>query len=189
MKNLGLLRYNVAYLGADAAPLAIQARLDAGLPAFFYLWSPHALNARYALNRIQLPQYSPARYEAALSDFPVDVLEKVAAKSLVELEPAVAELYSKFVVDTNVQESILSAVDADGLSAMQAACAWMQKEENVAVWEAWLPAEKLTCEVGNYAVNATSCTPCPPGSASTGGAATACAQCSAGTTPPFPLVM
>ena len=57
MTNLDL-RYDVAYLGADSAADAIRARLDAGLPAFFYLWSPHPLNARYSLNRIQLPAYT-----------------------------------------------------------------------------------------------------------------------------------
>jgi hypothetical protein len=78
MMNLDL-RYDVAYLGAIAAADAIRARLDAGLPAFFYLWSPHALNSRYRLNRIQLPAYTPKLFNLGRSDYPTDVLEKVAA--------------------------------------------------------------------------------------------------------------
>jgi hypothetical protein len=40
------------------------------------------------------------------------------------------------------------------------------------------------CGVGDYAVNERSCAPCPPGSGSGGGAATACTQCQAGARPP-----
>jgi len=180
MTNLGL-RYEVANLGADAAPIVIQARLDAFIPTLFYLWSPHVFNARYALNRIQLPQYSPARYKQALSDYPTDVLEKIAAKTLSELVPAVAELYSQFVIDNAVQESVLGGTDTEGLSVMHAACGWMRKEENVAVWTAWLPA--AACDAGQYVSNASGCGTCPPGTASVGGAATTCVQCSAGAAP------
>jgi hypothetical protein len=77
MTTLGL-PYEVLYLGGDAAADAIQQRLDEGLPALFYLWSPHPFNARYSLNRIQLPAYNPAHFEQGLSDYPVDVLEKLA---------------------------------------------------------------------------------------------------------------
>jgi ABC-type proline/glycine betaine transport system substrate-binding protein len=69
LSNLGL-RYAVAYLGADAATDAIRARLDTGLAALFYLWSPHPFHARYSLNRIQLPAYTPALFARGLSDFP-----------------------------------------------------------------------------------------------------------------------
>ena len=81
MTNLDL-RYDVAYLGVHRAADAIRARLDAGLATFFYLWSPHALNSRYSLNRIQLPAHTPALFKLGLSDYPTDVLEKVAAKTL-----------------------------------------------------------------------------------------------------------
>jgi hypothetical protein len=174
------LRYDVAYLGAAAAVDVIRARLDAGLPAFFYLWSPHPLTARYSLNRIQLPAYTPALFELGLSDYPTDVLEKVAAKTLSEHAPDVAKVYSLFRIDNPAQESMLAAIDS-GLSAMQATCAWMRKEENAAVWEAWLPVATLACDPGNYAVDESSCAPCPAGSASVGGAVSTCTSCSAGT--------
>jgi glycine betaine/proline transport system substrate-binding protein len=178
LTNLGL-RYDVAYLGAEAAPDAIRARLDAGIPPFFYLWTPDALNARYRLNRIQLPAYTPELFEQGLCDYPTDVLEKVAAKILSELVPDVAELYLRFQIDNLAQESMLATINSS-MSAMQASCGWVRNGKNTAVWEAWLPREKLVCDAGHYAVDATSCAPCPPGSASIGGAATACVQCSAG---------
>jgi hypothetical protein len=181
MTNLNL-PFEMDYLGASAANV-IRARLDAGLPALFYLWSPHAFNARYSLNRIQLPAYSPAQFEHGLSDYPMDVLEKVGAKTLSEHTPDLAELYARFSIDNSAQESMLAAMDS-GLSAMQAACTWMRTEENAAIWGAWLPVTKLACDPGNYVVNESSCAPCPAGSASFGGSVSTCTSCSAGKSAP-----
>ena len=178
MANLGL-PYEVVFLGAGAAPNAILACLDAGVPAFFFLWSPHGFNVRYGLNRIQLPVYTPQRFEQGRSDYPTDVLEKVGSTTLSAHTPHVAELYSRFEIDNSAQESMLAAIDS-GLSTMQATCGWLRYERNAAVWKAWVPAEKLTCDVGHYVADATSCAPCLAGSASAGGTATACVQCSAG---------
>jgi hypothetical protein len=186
MSKLGL-RYDVVYLGAGTAADTIRERLDARVPTLFYLWSPHPFNKEYSLNRIQLPAYSPALFEQGVSDYPLDVVEKVAAKQLADAEAA-AQLYSRFQISNFVQETILANIDIGGQSAMGAVCSWMRQEENVAVWQAWVPLEKLTCDVGHYAVNGTSCAPCPPGSASVGGTATACVQCSAGAAPPSPPV-
>jgi hypothetical protein len=123
--------------------------------------------------------YTSGLFELGLSDYPTDVLEKVAAKTLSEHAPDVAKVYSLFWIDNSAQESMLAAIDS-GLSAMQAACAWMQKEENAALWGAWLPVAKLACDPGNYAVDESSCAPCPAGSASVGGAVSTCTSCSAG---------
>ena len=185
MSNLGLA-YNVAYLGAEGAPDAIRARLAASLPVLFYLWSPHPFNAQYSISRIQLPLYRQVLYEQGLSDFPIDVLEKVASRQLAVVAPVVAEFYSNFQIDNSAQESMLAMTDAG--SVMQAACSWMRREESSAVWPAWLPAKKLTCSAGNYAADNTSCVPCPPGSGSAGGAGATCVQCSAGVSPLLTLV-
>jgi hypothetical protein len=182
MSNLAL-RYDVAYLGADAAANAIRARLDNGLAALFYLWSPHPFHARYRLNRIQLPEYTPELFEQRLSDYPTDVVEKVASKKLAEFAPAVAEMYLRFKIGNSAQESMLERMDAEGLSALQAVCPWMREDENAVLWQAWVPAEKLTCGAGYHALNETSCAPCPPGSSSIGRTATACLECSAGARP------
>jgi hypothetical protein len=68
----------------------------------------------------------------------MDLLEKVGTKTLFEHAPDVAMLYSRFSIDNSAQESMLAAMDS-GLSAMQAACGWIRKEENAGVWGAWLP--------------------------------------------------
>jgi hypothetical protein len=141
LSNLGL-RYDVVYLGSSTAPSVIQSTLDAGIPAFFYLWSPHPFHALYRLNRIQLPAYSAALFEAGLSDFPIDVVVKMGTKQLAMSVPEVAEMYSRFQIDNTAQESMLAMINADGTSVMQAVCIWMRKEENAAVWKAWLPTEE-----------------------------------------------
>ena len=141
LAKLGL-RYNVVYLGSSRASSVIQSTLEAGLPAFFYLWSPHPFNARYGLNRIQLPAHSAALFEEGLSDFPIDVVVKMGTKQLAMSVPEVAEMYSRFRIDNTAQESMLAMINADGTSVMQAVCIWMRKEENAAVWKAWLPTEE-----------------------------------------------
>ena len=178
------LRYEVTYLGADVAPDAIQARLEAKLPTFFYLWSPHPFNTLYSLNRIQLPAYAPKLFDQGLSDYPTDVLEKVASKKLAEFAPAVAEVLARFAIGNDAQESMQAMIGEGevGLSTMHAVCSWIRKER--VVWQAWLPAEKVSCDIGNYVVNQTSCAPCPPGSTSVGGpTTTACMRCPAGARP------
>jgi hypothetical protein len=180
------LRFEVTYSG-ETADEVIRARLDAGLPVLFYLWSPHAFHTRYSLNRIQLPEYSPLLFEKSLSDYPTDVVEKVASRQLAEVAKKVADLYSRFQISNVAQDVMLAMIDTQGLSVMEAACTWMQKEENEGAWRAWIPPEQHSCDVGNYAVNETSCAPCPPGSGSVGGAATACRQCTAGASARPPL--
>jgi hypothetical protein len=142
MTNLDL-GYEVAYRG-DYAEDVIHARLDAGLPVFFYLWSPHPLTTRYDPNRIQLPRYTPPLFESGRSDYPIDVLEKVASAKLAALAPDVAELYSNFHLSNFAQESMLLALQSDDSSVMLATCAWMRNEENSADVQAWF--ELLSCE-------------------------------------------
>ena len=175
------LPFDIVYHGTGWVDV-LRHRLDADVPSLFYLWSPHPFNARYGLSRIELPTYTPSLFKAGRSDYPTDVLEKVGSKELAVFAPAVAKLYTNFFLDTSAQESMLAAIDAGELSAMQAACGWMRQQENEEVWRAWFPVEKLTCDPGKYAAGASSCTACPPGSGSVGGAATACVQCSAGMT-------
>jgi hypothetical protein len=158
----------------------IKARLAGGVPSLFYLWSPHALNAQYILNRIQLPAYSAERFELGLTDYPVDVLEKVGSKRLSRLTPDVAKLYSRFQMDNAAQESMLMQLDGHGLSAVQAVCAWVRNETNTAIWQAWIPNEEFTCSLGQIE-NKSECIECPAGSGSLGGRQTECELCAAGT--------
>ncbi len=95
MMNLDV-GYEVTYVGAGAAPNVILARLERGLPSLFFLWTPHPLNSRFRTNRIALPDYRPDLFEKGRSDYPTDVLEKVASKKLGEFAPDVAKFYARF---------------------------------------------------------------------------------------------
>ncbi len=135
--NLGL-DYKVVFLGTEAA-MRIKSRLQAGVPTLFYLWSPHSLNAQFSLSRIQLPPYSTrARFEEGRSDFPTDVLEKLAAKNLAEISPNVASLFAQITMETATQERLLFAIDAGRQTVMEAVCGWLTVEENTGVWRRWL---------------------------------------------------
>ena len=141
--NLGL-DYQVVFLGIDAAA-TIRSRLQAGVPTLFYLWSPHSLNAQFVLSRIQLPPYSRALYEQGRSDFPMDVLEKLAAKNLSEISREVSTVYNRFTLETATQESLQLAIDFGGETVVQAVCGWLSTEENVAVWRSWLLDDRVSC--------------------------------------------
>jgi hypothetical protein len=135
--NLGL-DYKVVFLGTEAA-MTIKSRLQAGVPTLFYLWSPHSLNAQFSLSRIQLPPYSTrALFEEGRSDFPTDVLEKLAAKNLAEISPDLESLYARFTIETATQERLLVAIDAGRQTVMEAVCGWLTMKENIGIWRRWL---------------------------------------------------
>jgi ABC-type proline/glycine betaine transport system substrate-binding protein len=146
--------------------------LDAGLGAFFYLWTPHPLNAQYSLNRIQLPAYSPEGFALGTTDYPIDVLEKVGSKRLADLAPGVATVYSRFYIDNSDQEVIMAPLEGTGQSLSHAVCAWVRTEGKAAIWQAWLPSQDLLCTVGQIA-NGSACEVCLAGSHSLGGTQTA----------------
>jgi hypothetical protein len=137
--------YRVVFLGANAAA-TITSRLQASVPTLFYLWTPHALNAQFSLSRIQLPPYSPALFAQGRSDFPTDVLEKLAAKNLPDISSQVSSLYRRFAVETATQEQLLSAIDFRGQPVMEAVCGWLTAEENVPIWRAWVLSNDLSCQ-------------------------------------------
>ncbi len=125
----------------------------AGLPSFFFLWSPHALQKRFELARIQLPTYRPRKFAEGQSDYPVDVLEKVFWPGLGKLAPLVLSFYNRFVLDEEAQNEMLSMVASKGMSAQQAACAWITDETNKAEVDAWRPPEEFVCPVGHIVLD------------------------------------
>ena len=66
------------------------------------------------------------------------MLEKVASVSLKKVAPHVYDVYSRFSITSDAQEEMMLAVSSNGLSALQAACAWMKNHEEEI--NKWLPA-------------------------------------------------
>ena len=182
IRNLGI-GYRIEWMGSsEDSEATLKARLDSGLPTFFFLWSPHQFLSRYAPSRIQLPTYSAERYAQSLSDFPTELLEKAAFKGLPVVAPSVYDLYCRFRLDNTAQESLLDFVAMGGLSVMQAACGWLSDPRNSAKWKSWIPLEQ--CDRGEYLdAGNESCALCPTGSSSMGGRITGCTACSAGDRP------
>ena len=179
MKFLNL-DFQIVYLGAAGAADVITARLDSGLRTLFYLWSPHTLHAKYNLSRIQLPAFKPEAFEQGRSDYPTDILEKVASSKLAAIAPSVLQLYSRFRLDNTAQESMMAQI-SPSVSIAGSACIWIRSPTNRQKWRVWIPTER--CPKGHYLDDSEAenrCVACPKGSASAGGRETQCTLCAAG---------
>ena len=147
MANLGL-DYHIVRMESRANQI-LQERLASRLPTFFYLWEPHPFHKRFNLNRIQLPVYRTALYDEGWTDYPTSILIKAVSPALQALAPKVFQLVSRFVIDRDAQETMLEMV-FQGVSTMDAACAWMRNENNTATWQLWKPDDG--CEPGRFSV-------------------------------------
>jgi hypothetical protein len=137
----------------------------------------------YDLSRIALPTYSPTLFAEGRTDFPSEMLHKAASASLAKLAPAVSEMYQRFMISTFDQEMIMAKMVTDGLSAMQAACAWIRNEQNMLMISRWRPMQATKCTAGHLIRSdaTTKCEPCPAGQISSGGSVLECNECAAGT--------
>ena len=141
MKALGL-NYSIIYMGdEDTALSTIESRLNAGLPSFFSLYSPHPLHVQHKLGRISLPPYRLSSFVLGETDYPIDLLEKVASKKLVQLAPKVHELLKRFTLNNEAQQGMAAGIAYKGLTAMESSCAWLRDGDNLETWQEWLPTE------------------------------------------------
>ena len=188
-KNLGL-GYRIIWGGDEAAATTLyKSMLNGGQSVVFYLWSPHAMLAQYRLSRIQLPEYSSHGFHEGKTDYPPDVLDKVASKTLAKLAPQVYQLYSRFNVEATDQQEIMSTVATSNLTMMQAVCKWLESPINKGKLRSWIPEEQFTCKAGQYTssdnhFHQKRCEPCRAGSYSSSGVTTECTICSAGPVAP-----
>ena len=118
----------------------LKMRLDAGLPTLFYLWTPHRFVAVHRLHRIQLPMYTTKGFGEGKTDYPSEVLEKVASSQLASVAPRVKQLVARFQLENSAQESMIART-AEGRSVFQASCEWLKSPDNERVWSRWMPAE------------------------------------------------
>ena len=167
------------YMGtSENSEKMLQKRLEAQLPTLFFLWEPHKFFELYKLTRIQLPMHNRLLFKEGKTDYPIDILEKVAWKGLGFLAPRVHQLVASYRLQTDDQESIMKRIDMEGLSLFQTACAWLKN--NNATWSQWLPKEDkaltFKCTPGQL-VEGNICRSCGPGLYSDEGTKTACQKC------------
>ena len=149
---------------------------------------------RFQLNRVKLPSYhGDGAYRQGKTDFPMDMLLKVANPKLLKKARAVALFYERFALDNTQQSEMLGSFRLAGLSPMRSVCNWLAKQDSRLPgvrddgpgWrETWIVNE-FTCDVGRFVVGKDTQTPtcedCRPGyySASVD-PSTACDACNPG---------
>lgn len=134
------LPLQVVWTGSEDALLAeVSSAYSREEPALFYFYTPHAIFQRFDLTQVELPPYSDECYadEAAIDcGYPPDQLMKIFSPELSEKAPAVYAFLSNMNYSNDAQIEMLAMMD-DGMSAAEAAQAWIDAHEDV--WRAWLP--------------------------------------------------
>lgn len=142
INNLGM-PFQVVVAGSEEAILAsLASAVSREEPLLFYFYEPHSVFAQYDLTEVQLPEYSEECYAGAESggvdcDYPADELFKIVWPGLGDEAPEAYEFLQNMNYSTEDQISMVAAIELDGLSAAEAARAWV--DENEAVWSEWLP--------------------------------------------------
>jgi hypothetical protein len=184
LENFGLdPGIKIVYEGADEGPVLLKERMQQGKPTLFYFWTPSALLKQFDLSRVSLPEYSKARFLAGSSDYPMDVLMKVASWNLNKIAANVRSLYSRFTLDNDAQMEMLADLDNQKSNVRQIACGWMLRNNDT--WTSWIPEDEFVCPPGEVIVEELGgreklCEKCEPGYFSEGGTVTACEACAPG---------
>jgi hypothetical protein len=120
------------------APSALLSRADLG---------PSALRRR-ARQRLEFGGRQLV-VEQATCDYPQIFYEKLVWSGLTEYAPPVAQLMQRFFMESKLQLAIEAAMKQRTLGIVSAVCEWLQSEENVPTWSAWLPPHRywVQCEV------------------------------------------
>lgn len=143
INNLGM-NLEVVSGGSEEAILAtVRAAYRREEPVLFYFWTPHSFHAEYDLTEVELPEYSEECYagieegnsENIACDYPDDVLFKIFNADLETQAPDVFNFLSNMNYTSEDQIEMMAMVDVDGLTAEEAAAAWI--EDNEDVWSVW----------------------------------------------------
>lgn len=143
INNLGL-DFQVVTGGGEAALIAaVDSAFSREDPLLFYWWTPHVIQAKFDLTRIELPAVTDECLDAQANnpeavdcDYPEDVLLKIVWPGLEELAPDAYQFLLNFNYTNDDQVFMLGKID-EGMSVDEAAQAWI--DENEDVWRAWIP--------------------------------------------------
>jgi glycine betaine/proline transport system substrate-binding protein len=143
INNLGL-DFQVVVGGGEAALIAaVDSAFSRQDPLLFYWWTPHVIQAKFDLTRIELPAITEACLDAQANnpeavdcDYPEDVLLKIVWPDLEETAPDAYQFLLNFNYTNDDQVFMLGKID-EGMSIDEAAQAWI--DENEDVWRAWIP--------------------------------------------------
>jgi glycine betaine/proline transport system substrate-binding protein len=143
INNLGMV-FQVVTGGGEAALIAaVDSAFSREDPLLFYWWTPHVIQAKFDLTRIELPAVTDECLDAQANnpeavdcDYPEDVLLKIVWPGLAEEAPEAYQFLQNFNYTNDDQVFMLGKID-EGMSVDEAAQAWI--DENEDVWRAWIP--------------------------------------------------
>ena len=202
------LPMRLAVLGYDGAFAHVEARLDAGLPFFFYFYQPDVwLTNNPTVQRVTFPTPDFELFERGTTgaldmrptdanrvdcDSPLVMMSKWASADLQTTAPHAHAMLVKFKLLASdiewLNAKYQNATDdpnegSDGMAHYRAACAWVQ--ENYPTWSTWI--DEYACDGGYYYSRDTSqCEMCPVGTAAAGASDSRfdCVPCGKGTYAP-----
>ena len=139
VKNLDL-DFEVVYAGSE--PALIQAFRDAEKnrkPLLGYFYEPQWFHSEVPLAKVQLPEYTEgcdAVPEEVDCDYPVYILDKIAATDFMESGSPAADLVENFEWTNDDQNVVASYIAQDGMDPEDAAAKWV--EDNPDKVDAWV---------------------------------------------------
>jgi len=144
IRNLDL-PLRVVQAGSEQAVLdALETAYSRRQPILVYLWTPHAVHAKYGLTAVKLPKYSDACYAKAAEggvacEYPSEILFKAAWPGLKTKAPDAYRFLKNFAYSNEDQIAMLAMVEIEGKTPEAAARIWI--ERNQEKWKSWLPIE------------------------------------------------
>ncbi|KAJ3072972.1 hypothetical protein HDU99_002065, partial [Rhizoclosmatium hyalinum] len=187
------LMVTIKFLGWNAE-IAMQKALDANLNVFVYNWAPSTFVASNNITKVLFPATDPQQYvnlehrmfsvifrmnlsdvflvldrDAAFvtTDVPTIIIHKLASQKFLADFPELQSFVNQYQILDAYMNQMLRSTASLKLNYSQAACKWVQENENI--WGPWIPAPPksvVSCGIGygRYMVNvAYSCIICPPG--------------------------
>lgn len=136
--NLELpLKYVVA--GSEAGLItSIEQSVADQKPLLLQFWQPHWLQSKVDLTEVKLPDVTDECLASAAAadggyacDYAVDELYKAASAGLEAKNASAFAFLSKFQLTTDQQNEVAAMIDSDGMSAPDAAAAWVTANPDV----------------------------------------------------------
>ncbi|CAL1137727.1 unnamed protein product [Cladocopium goreaui] len=131
--------YNMPVAPVDVKDWERFASLPQQISCLFYAWEPDPTFLGLQAKMLMFPRYNRSDWEQGFASTAAQGvrLEKYASHDLQIIAPTVRELLSAFSISFDVVNQLLAVQKAQGSSAMDVACSWVQRNRDI--WEKWLP--------------------------------------------------
>ncbi|KAJ3293820.1 hypothetical protein HDU79_011849 [Rhizoclosmatium sp. JEL0117] len=169
------LNFTINFLGASNATEYLSNALNQKKNIMFYNWMPSFFVSTKPVTKVLFPANVPFEYYKfsvnrmfpLTSDFPTQLLSKLATPKFLADFPELQSLASQFAIAEGIMRKILQVESLAVSTYDDIACRWVQ--ENKAIWSTWIPkapqsAENCPKGYGRYNQGSTyQCVVCPSG--------------------------